>query len=62
MRKTSPAVIAVLLFLAGMANRTAAQGVLTPPPYERGRAGLYTIQTEHSLRLNDVNGYDGSWA
>src|SRR5688500_3425234 len=39
MRKTSIAAIAVLLSLAGMTNQTAAQGVLTPPPYERGRAG-----------------------
>jgi hypothetical protein len=61
MRKTRPATIAILLFL-GITSQTLAQGVLTPPPYERGRAGLYTIQTEHSLRLNDVSGYDGSWA
>ena len=62
MRKTSLAAIAILLFLAGMGNQTVAQGVITPPPYERGRAGLYTIQTEHAVLLNDARSYDGSWA
>ncbi|MEX2285109.1 MAG: hypothetical protein WEE89_21665 [Gemmatimonadota bacterium] len=52
----------VLLPLVTLAQTARAQGVLTPPPYERGRAGVFTLQAEQSLRLSDVNTYDGSWA
>ena len=62
MRKTSMTAIVFGVLLAGVTGDAVTQGVLTPPPYERGRAGLFTLQMEQSLALGDDNIHHGSWA